>query len=287
MNLVGSDSWPAVEQAGLTATSPVYDIRTPGPRDTVRTVVADSALTAGGPDPDTGENPIQVRQRFAAETALIASSGKGSASVVVVPPRGWDSTGRATAALAGDLSLKWINATSVEQIVAGTPRPPVIKAPAAPRSNAVMSADQLDGVKQLDQATTTFKDLLTNPAEDLPEAMPQALLRSASISWRGFPDEAKRFAAVELGSVNLQLSKVHLVNNAGNGEHREIKVNLAGSKGTFPLTITNDTDWSVRVGIVVSPTNRTDLRIEPQQTRILAPKQKFTPGSTRAPSRTA
>jgi hypothetical protein len=278
LNLVGSGSWPAVERAGLTATSPVYDIRTPeGPRDTVRTVVADSALTAGGPDPDTGENPIQVRQRFAAETALIAAGGKGSASVVAVPPRGWDSTGRATAALAGDLALPWINATSVGQVVAGTPRPPVIKAPAAPRSNAIMSADQLDGVKQLDQATTTFKDLLTNPAEDLPEAMPQALLRSASISWRGFPDEAKRFAAVELGSVNLQLSKVHLVNNAVNGEHREIKVNLAGSKGTFPLTITNDTDWSVRVGIVVSPTNRTDLRIEPQQTRILAPKQKFTP----------
>ncbi len=28
---------------------------------------------------------------------------------------------------------------------------------------------------------------------------------------------------------------------------------------------------------MVAPSNRTDLRIEPQQTRILAPKQKFTP----------
>jgi hypothetical protein len=70
---------------------------------------------------------------------------------------------------------------------------------------------------------------------------------------------------------------VHLVNNVAKGERREIKVNLAGSKGTFPLTITNDTEWSVRVGIVVTPSNRTDLRSEPQQTRILAPKQKFTP----------
>jgi hypothetical protein len=278
LNLVSSGSWPAAERPGLTATSPVYDVRTPeGPPDTVRTVVADSALTSGGPDPDTAENPIQVRQRFAAETALIATSGKGSATVVAVPPRGWDSTGRATAALAGDLSLPWINATSVEQVVTATPRPPVIKAPVAPKSNGIMSADQLDSVKQLDQATTTFKDLLTNPTADLPEAMPEALLRSASISWRGFPDEAKRFAAVELGSVNVQLSKVHLVNNVVNGERKEIKVNLAGSKGTFPLTITNDTDWSVRVGISVTPLNRTDLRIEPQQTRILAPKQKFTP----------
>ncbi|HET6985147.1 MAG TPA: DUF6049 family protein, partial [Kribbella sp.] len=44
LNLVSSDSWPSAERPGLAATSPVYDILTPeGPRDTVRTVVADSA----------------------------------------------------------------------------------------------------------------------------------------------------------------------------------------------------------------------------------------------------
>ncbi|MEU4288342.1 hypothetical protein AB0E63_08960 [Kribbella sp. NPDC026596] len=277
VNLVSSASWPAAEQPSLTSTSPVYDIRTPeGPRDTVRTVVADAALTSGGPDADTDENPLQVRQRFAAETALMAASGKGTASVVAVPARGWDSDGRATAALAADLSLPWINATSVDEVVTSTPKPPAVKAPAAPRTNATMTADQLDDLNQLDQATTTLENLLADP-QDLPENMPQALLRVASTSWRGFPDEARRYAEIELGSVNGQLGKVHLVNNVANGERREIKVNLAGSKGTFPLTITNETDWSVRVGIVVTPSTRTDLRIEPQQTRILAPKQKYTP----------
>ncbi|MEV5960653.1 DUF6049 family protein [Kribbella sp. NPDC051952] len=279
LNLVSSASWPPAERPGLTATSPVYDVRTPeGPSSSVRTVVADAALTSGGPDSDTTDNPIQVRQRFAAETALLAATGKGVPSVVAVPPRDWDSTGRATAALAGSLSsLPWIAAGTVAQVAPLGIKAPAIKAPTAPRTNSTMIPGQLDGIQQLNQSITTLKDLLVDPAENLPEIMPQSLLRAASTSWRGFPDEAQRFTSVEVGSVNVQLSKVHLVNNVSNGERKEIKVNLAGSKGTFPLTIANDTDWSVRVGVQVSPLNRTDLRIETQQTRILAPKQKYTP----------
>ncbi|WP_406049756.1 hypothetical protein [Kribbella sp. NBC_00889] len=278
LNLVSSSSWSADDRPALTK-NPVYDVITPeGPNRSVRTVIADSALTSGGPDADSDDSPVQVRQRFAAETALIAAEGKGKnpATVVALPPRGWDVEGQATAALAGSLTLPWITATDVAQAVASTPRPPTTKAPAAPKSNGGLTGVQLDGIKQLDEAITTMQNLLANP-DDLPQVMPQALLRSTSTSWRGFPDEARYFAAVELGSVNLQLNKVHLVNNPVNGERREIKVNLAGSKGTFPLTITNSTQWSVRVGIIVTSANRTDLRIEPQQSRILAAGQKWTP----------
>jgi Family of unknown function (DUF6049) len=277
LNLVSSSSWPASERPAL-ASSPVYDVQTPeGWKSTVRTVVADSALTAGGPDPDTSESAVQVRQRFAAETALIAAGGKGAASVVAVPPRGWDSNGRATAALVGDLSLPWITPTDVKQVVAAGPKPPTTKAPAAGRVNSGFTNGQLDGIKKLNDTTATLRSLLADP-EDLPETMPQALLRSTSTSWRGFPDESKHFTAIEIGSVNQQLAKVHLVNTSvDKGLRKEIKVNLAGSKGTFPLTITNDLPWSVRVGIVVKSANRTDLRIEPLQTVILGPKKKWTP----------
>jgi hypothetical protein len=277
LNLVTSASWPAAARPALTSTSAVWDVRTPGePHPEVRTVVGDAALTAGGPDQGTDEDPLQVRQRFAAETALMAATTRGSASVVAVPPRGWDADGAATAQLAQELSLPWITPASVDQVVKSTPNPPPVNAPPAPRANATMSADQLDGVRQLNAATTTLQNLMVQ-ADRLPEAMSQALLRSASTTWRGFPDESQRYAAIELGSVNLQLGKVHLVNNEVNGERREIKVNLAGSKGTFPLTITNETEWSVRVGIAVAPANRTDLKIESLQTVVLGPRQKWTP----------
>lgn len=274
LNLVSSSSWAARDRPSLSP-SAVYDVLTPeGPQPSVRTVIANSALTAGGPDPESRTSSVQIRQRFAAETALLAAGGQGSVSVVAVPPRGWDTNGRATAALVQSLSLPWVTPTDVSQVVANTPKPPTTEAPAAGRTNSSLTNGRLDGIKRLDEVITTYENLLVD-AGDLDENMPRALLRSTSTSWRGFEEEAERFTATEVGSVNQQLAKVHLVNSSVDpGEHREIKVNLAGSKGTFPLTISNELDFPVRVGVAVTPANRTDLRIAPQQTKILAPKQK-------------
>jgi hypothetical protein len=77
--------------------------------------------------------------------------------------------------------------------------------------------------------------------------------------------------------VDGQIGKVHLVNSSvTRGSHREINVNLSGSKGTFPLTIANELDQSVRVGIVVTSANRSDLRIDQIQIKLLGAGQKAT-----------
>ena len=237
LNLVNSAAWVTGERPTLKP-SPVYDVLTPeGPKTEVRTVIANSALTTGGPDQGTAENPLQVRQRFAAETALLATGGTTPVSVVALPPRGWDVEGLATAAIAGDLALPWITPTDVNQIVAATRQPPTTKAANAPRSNPALSSGQVDAVKRLNDATQTYRNLLT-VQENMDENIERALLRSASNGWRGYADEARRFTAIETGSVNQQLGKVKLVNSTdGQGRRREIKVNLAGSKGTFPLTV--------------------------------------------------
>ncbi|WP_433163897.1 DUF6049 family protein [Kribbella sp. CA-247076] len=276
LTLIGSSSWSTAERPDLNS-SPVYNLLTPeGPKTQVRAVIANSALTTGGPDPDTAENPLQVRQRFAAETALLASGGRTPVSVVALPPRGWDPEGNATAAIAGDLSLPWITPTDVNQVVSAAKRPPTAKAPNAARPNPALTADQMDAVEELDNATQTFRNLLT-ASENLDENIERALLRSTSNGWRGYADEARRFTAIETGSVNQQLSKVTLVNsNVEQGEHGVIKVNLAGSKGTFPLTISNELDESIRVRISVTAANRTDLRIKPLQARVLPPRGKAT-----------
>ncbi|GAA1567451.1 DUF6049 family protein [Kribbella hippodromi] len=280
LNLVSSSSWPAAKRPVLT-TTPVYNlITTPeGPDQAVRTVVADSSLTAGGPDADTVDTPLQVRQRFAAVTALIAASGggQGASSVVALPPRGWDTTGGATAALANSLSLPWVKATDLSSVADGNQRPQTMRTPAAEATNGLLTDNQLTGVTRLANATGTMQKLLVDEAA-LPEVMSQALLRSASAGWAGYPEESRQFAAIELGSVNKQLGSVRLVNaKVDKGLRKEIKVNLAGSKGTFPLTIANDTEWSVRVGIVVKPVNRTDLKIETPETVVLPPHGKWTP----------
>jgi hypothetical protein len=278
LNLVSSASWTPETRPSLSP-SPVYDVLTPeGPVKSVRTVIADSTLTTGGPDAATAGSPIQVRQRFAAETALLASTGTGSITVVVLPPRGWDADGRATTAITQDLSLPWITPVGMDQVLPqSSTSPAVTKPPTALRSTPGLTGTQLDQIKQLNNATATYVSLLNNP-EDADENMRRALLRASSYSWRGFPDESQRFTGFELAAVNYQLGRVHLVTNSagGKGARREIKVNLSGSKGTFPLTIANELNVSVRVGIVVSSANRPDLRIEPLETRVLAAGQKAT-----------
>ncbi|MGW1344831.1 hypothetical protein ACWCOV_27570 [Kribbella sp. NPDC002412] len=275
LNLVGSSAWVNGERPSLTP-SPVYNVLTPeGPKKEVRTVIANSALTSGGPDPGTAESPLQVRQRFAAETALLASGGTTPVSVVALPPRGWDADGNATAAIAGDLALPWISTTDLNQVVAATTKPLTTKAPNAPRSNPSLTSGQVDAVKRLNDATLTLRNLLTDQ-DNLDENIQRARLRSASNGWRGFADEARQFTAIETGSVNQQLAKVELVNSSEQDQQKIIKVNLAGSKGTFPLTISNKLDESIRVGIQVTPANRTDLRIKPLQTKVLPPRGKAT-----------
>ncbi len=281
--LVSSSSWAAADRPNL-APSPVYDVLTPeGPVKSVRTVIADSSLTAGGPDPADASSPLQVRQRFAAETGLLASTGKGPISVVALPPRGWDADGLATrAAGAGPQHSRGSRRSTLNDVNARDPETsrqqgsrPAAR-PAATPAGALTSA-QLDQIRRLSTTTGTFVSLLSN-IEQADENLRRALLRSGSYGWRGFGDESQRFLSYEQGGVTSQLNKVHLVTNAAGerGQHPAIKVNLSGSKGQFPLTVENGLDVSIRVGVTVSSPNRTDLRIQPITLRLVPPHQKAT-----------
>jgi hypothetical protein len=277
VNMVPSWSWPVANRPPLSP-SPVYDVSTPeGPVKSVRTVIADSTLTAGGPDPATAGSALEVRQRFAAETSLLAATGTGTITVVAAPPRNFDSEGRATAGLMEGLKLPWITPVGIDEVLAGAgtkPRPAKPPTPARPPTG--LSAGQLDRIKRLNNSTNVLAGLLANP-DNIDVNLRHALFRAASYSWRGFSDEAQRFIDVQQRTVNGQLGKVHLVNSSvTRGSRPEIKVNLSGSKGTFPLTIANELDQSVRVGIVVTSANRSDLRIDQIQTRLLGAGQKAT-----------
>jgi hypothetical protein len=103
----------------------VHTVSTPeGPNQRVRTVVYDTALTAGGPDPGSAGSALQVRQRFAAETALLASTGSGPVTVVAAIPRTTDSDGSSTTGLLAGLSLPWVTPVSIDEILStGTTGP--------------------------------------------------------------------------------------------------------------------------------------------------------------------
>jgi hypothetical protein len=252
----------------------MYRVSTPqGPVKDVDAIVADDTLIAGGPDPATAEDPVQIRQRFAAETALMAAGGNGAATVVVVPPRGWDSEGTRTAALMQGMTLPWITPIDLRQVASLTPLP---AKPTNQKSTPTLPDGQLNQLKELSTTTETYRSMLADP-NPVDEDLKRALLRLSSSSWAGYPDEALRFGTFERAAVTKKVSQVHLVNAAvDSGKRKEIKVNLSGSKGTFPLTVENELDVSVRVRIEVSSANRSDLRVGTVTTRVLAPRQKAT-----------
>ncbi|MFC0624991.1 hypothetical protein [Kribbella deserti] len=269
--LVPSWSWPVEDRPVLTP-KPFFNVSTPsGPGKTAKTVVADSALVAGGPDAATATSPIQVRQRFAAETALLSlTAPTGPVSAVALPSRSFDSDGRGTQVLLQGLDLPWINAVTLDQITTGQPR--ATAAPSMPRTTPGLNESQLRQIRQFDRQLQVYGALVTNPAPAV-EPLRFQLLRAGSTAWRGRLVEAQRYLSFQVGTVNNQVNRVHLVRPP---KARQIKVTLSGSKGTFPLSVVNELGQSAKVGLKVFSVNRSDLKIAPSNVITLLPRGKGT-----------
>lgn len=275
VNILSSSGWAPSERPKLQA-DPVVNVLTPtGPRKSVRALIADSDLLAGGPDPATATQPLQLRQRFVAQTSLLAGTGKGAASVVVVPPGSWKDDPRQIAAVQQAMAAApWVTGVGIDQI--SDPQPRAVAAPATPVDVAGLSDEQLDKIKELNQSAKTYQELLSTSGE-IPAGMKQAMVRSASRQWETSPEDAQRFVDYQRKAVATLLKQVRLVRNNTKGHQEAIKVNLSGSKGSFPLTVENKLDVTVRVNLVVTSTgNRNDLRIEPLRVLVLSAGQKGT-----------
>jgi hypothetical protein len=273
VNILSSSGWAPNERPKLQP-SPVYNVQTPdgpAPRH-VRAIIADADLLAGGPDPATATQPIQLQQRFIAQTSLLA--GTGAATVVVVPPRSWVEDSQPIAAVQQAMAAPWITPVGINQVI--DPRPRAVAAPAAPADAAGLNEGQLDKIKDLNKSIKTYQALLGANAE-IPLSMRQALVRTGSSQWERSPEDAQRFVNYQANTASGLLRQVHLIRNNTKGHQQAIKVNLSGSKGSFPLTVENKLDVTVRVKLVVTSTgNRNDLRIEPLRVLVLSAGQKGT-----------
>jgi hypothetical protein len=286
INFVQSSAWAPDERPNLQP-SPFSKIQTPespSPKY-VRAVIADSTLLAGGPDPATAQQPLQLRQRFAAETSLLAGTGTGEVTVAVVPPRSWETEDTAPlSAVVDAMAGPWITPVGIDKVAVGVgPRgePKVsTKLPTTAQGGTTgLNDGQLSGIQDLTADTATYDALLSQvAASETRNMMSEALMRSSSSEWTAFPDEGQRYISYQRSAVQAQLKDVHLVTNTTKkGQHQGIKVNLSGSKGSFPLTVENGLDVSIRVGLQVTATgNRNDLRITIERPLTLSAGQKGT-----------
>ncbi|AWS47666.1 DUF6049 family protein [Streptosporangium sp. 'caverna'] len=228
----------------------------------VTAMVADPGLSeALGAVTSTPGAALLGRQRFIAETAMIASEPVTTTrTVIAAPPRRWDPD----PAYVSDLvktaaALPWLSPATLDTAKPGKGVP-------TPRSGLTYT-DQ-DRRKELGKPymtvvkRTNARAGLTaavTTAEDY-EGFDQALLRLVSSAWRGRPGTAAPYAERVGATVDDRVGKVTIT-----GTEQSRLRTLAGANGEVPISVHNGltgTGSRVSVKLKVTPNQRDLLKIE-------------------------
>nr|WP_285757984.1 DUF6049 family protein [Nocardiopsis ansamitocini] len=222
---------PAQRWLGYTPTAAV-SLPVPD-REAGTALVADSKLTAAmGADTHSPGAATLSRQRFAAETAMIAAERPSvDRTIVLAPPRDWDpSREYAEGLLEASDSLPWLDVVALNDVKvdnAGTKSRQKLTYPDKLASSR-LSGDELDDVRATRRQVKLFNSVL---ADDEDPFRP-AVLRMQSAWWR--EDEA--LAAVTRARVSETVEttkgKVHVIP----GE----PITLASKNGTLGVVLAND-----------------------------------------------
>lgn len=211
----------------------------------LRVVYLDPVLSAAlGTREDTSEEVTLSRQRFLAETAVIAQRPvEGERTVVIGPPdMRWDPQPRMlNALLRATRQAPWISVTALPDV----PTQPA-GANVQPRQGGTsaagseLSRDYLGRIRVMEGQLDRFVRILSSP-ETTWQAGSQSLIRAQSAAWRTEP-----WTGVELlqsigSELDDQRSKVTVLS--------EGSITFSGSTGRIPVTLANDLDQAVTVGV--------------------------------------
>ena len=200
-----------------------------------------------------------VRQRFLAETAMIAAEAPNTPrAVVVAPPRRWDPPAR----LAGDLlaetvTAPWLRPVSLSRLAAATPPGgQVRRAVPDSSSKAALSKGLLRRVRRLDRRVQLLQSIRLRPDAALYEAV--AAVESSA--WRGGGKPGARARALlerDSAYVGSQLDGLSIIPTQ--------RVTLGGLRGTVPVSISNQLGYAVRVRLRIGlpPGSRLTVRSLP------------------------
>jgi hypothetical protein len=225
--------------------------------------LVDAATASGG-------GAAAARQRFVAETAMIAAEDpEKTRTVVAAPRRRWDPDPKAVQDLLATAgSLPWLRQTTLDAI-----KPP--KRP-APRTDLVYGAQHRRA--ELNRAYLGQVRELADKAELVPivtetEARPfqGALLRLGSSAWRGRGRQARAYVEQVRQAVTAQINRISIT---GRGQPRL----LAGANGNVGISVQNKLAHRVELRIdvkshdpqrLIIDTYRREISIEPGNTTTI------------------
>ncbi len=199
-------------------------------------IVTSSGAAAGGPGPNDPIDAISVRQRLAAEAALLRGSGK---PLVAVIPDGWHPPQTVASFVTPWNNAAWIASSTLDQAVTGH-KPTSITADKLryPRREmkAEISTDRIDTANELIGAGEMLQRILTHNDEVASDIVNEALTTTSYSARKGDADPA----ADALSQVSSELSSVTV--------DVPPKVILSSMKGgEFQVTLSNELDEPVTV----------------------------------------
>jgi hypothetical protein len=222
--------------------------------DDTLTGVLKAGDTSSGTLPKSTE--FAVRQRFLAETAMIAAEEPNTArTIVVAPPAVWSPSETLASDLLGETTAApWLSPVPLGSLssVPDTQRTVVRQPPPASRASpGELSRGYLSRVRSLGARVGLYESMLYKPGPAYPQSLNQALIATESAAWRG---SGMPQGLALRGSLSDYLAnanrKVKIITSP--------QVPMGGSSGQVPVSIQNGLHQAIQVKVVASVVNSPD-----------------------------
>jgi hypothetical protein len=225
----------------------------------------DAGAQSGGPGPSPPRTALAIRQRIVSDAALRAMTGSKAPMVVILPAE-WDpGTDWRQADLFGALDQPWLRLVGLPAPSTRAPRRTDLPYPARQR-RAEIGPSMVRATNRAVVQAQVYADALTEP-EGAVDGYTRLALQSTSYHARNDRLGAVLDAEQLRRDISDSLRGIRVVGSPF--------VTMSGKAGNFVVTLVNDLDQRVRVGIRAR-TNSSQLTIDTPNTVTLPPKQRTT-----------
>ncbi|MBK9739048.1 MAG: hypothetical protein IPO93_05980 [Actinobacteria bacterium] len=258
--VLSADALPATDPA--LPTDGLATAALPTSVGAMRAVLTDPGLMQALALPQrSASDVIAARQRFLAETAVLATSipADQASRIVVVAPESvrWDPTSSLIAPLLrATRTAPWLSTMSLDQLL----EEPVSSASrqrggyGTKARAAELSAEYMALVRRTSAQLESFTSIVDDPT-GLSEPFYAALLRAESAGWRSNPGTGQDLLSRTAAELAGEMAGVRVLS--------EGTITFSGDTGRVPVTITNGLDRSVTVGLALVGSPALRLSSEP------------------------
>ena len=244
--VLSADAMPATNDQAAVSGQPTAAL--PTDVGTIRAVLTDTALAQTLALPQTtASEVIEARQRFLAETATASQTLDARERTLVAAPTDvrWSGVSSLLAPLLkATRSAPWLEPVTMDELLA-EPAPSTSRRRGGYGEKARESELTQQYVAEIARTSAdlgVFTSVIDNPT-GITEPYSEALLRAQSSAWRSQPRTGDALLGSIRDSLDAETSRVRVLS--------EGTITFSGDSGKVPVTITNDLDRSVTVGLAL------------------------------------